>query len=155
MCTQSDSHSKLRTSHGAKRIHENGACWPQQVCELMKRGITRRKQISHAGKVQHNRRGGDYSSAFILEISDDISLSSWLLLACEGSVWLLDGSLTCYTGDASVTQVRRGSEIIKVLSLQDLWSFFFRCFRTQKYKNVFPIYELLNCLWNELLKKKT
>lgn len=47
---------------------------------------------------------------------------------CEGSIWLLVGSLTClheWLFEHEITLFRGGSEIIKVLSSQDLWRFGF------------------------------
>lgn len=109
----------------------------------MKRGITRRKQVCHARMVPHNERWGDF---FFLKPL------SWRFLTIFH--WVI-GSNTLATLQSHSEVAVKSSKCL----LYRIFGAFSLGFWTQKYKNVFPlsgnlIYELSNCLWNELLKKK-
>lgn len=158
MCTQSHSHSN------SKRVtvwNVNGTVEPQHVCEIMKNGNYKEEADLPYwnSSAQNNVRKflNVFLGYFFLVI-----LNNWLSFAQTFSSYrkmrginLASGRLHSWLFKRGIPLFRGGSEINKVLSLQDLWSFFFFFFMflDSKIQNIFSTFresdQIFNSLWNE------
>lgn len=143
MCTQSHSHSN------SKRVtvwNVNGTVEPQHVCEIMKNGNYKEEADLPYWNSSAQNNVRKFLNVFLgyfffwwYWLSFAQTFSSYRKMR---GINLASGRLHSWLFKRGIPLFRGGSEINKVLSLQDLWSFFFFfcwCFWTQKYKIFFPL----------------